>query len=122
MERLYNLCLEDHGTDDPLFDWIVIEAKEGGETEDNKLDIGQVIHVLERGRDKLGAVIQALWQLDVQDPDRQGCFLCGTRFDKGKGHPVEVKGAEAIVAQGPVGLLCDECKAGRDELEKEQQK
>jgi hypothetical protein len=109
MSDLYDLGRR-HAVGDTLFDWMAIEAKEGGELEDGRIDIGSVIRVLERGRDNLQTIIAALWQLDHQDPDRESCFMCGGRFDKGTGHTIETHGAYVNV--------CDQCNDGWEKLKK----
>ena len=109
MSGLYDLGRR-HAVGDTLFDWVAIEAKEGGELEDGRINIGSVIRVLERGRDNLQTVIAALCQLDHQDPDRESCFLCGGRFDKGTGHTIETHGATINV--------CNRCKDGLEEDKK----
>ena len=110
MDEFYKQARMHDQFGDTLFEFIAIEAMEGGQGENDRLDIGHVIRVLERGRDDLQTVITALWQLDNQDPDRESCFMCGARFDKGKGHTVEPHDV-------PVNV-CDRCKDGLDGLEK----
>ena len=66
IESLYEKCRQ-HESGDPLFDFLVIEYVEGGEVvfdnngePDTKIDPDQGIHALERARDDLQAVIDAL--------------------------------------------------------------
>jgi hypothetical protein len=50
-----------HDQGDTLFDFIVLEVNEAcDDQDDDKLDVGQVIHALQRARDDLDKVIAGL--------------------------------------------------------------
>ena len=106
MEELYDQARTHQDFGDSLLDFILIEAREGGEVADGKMNIDQTIKVLERGRDDIQAVIDGLQKLDHADPDRATCEDCGTRFNpKECGYSQVIHGKECC-------YTCDECHDG----------
>jgi len=71
LETLYNWAVQpDNNFGDSLLRFIIIEAKEGGETTDGKIDPERVGIVLTRGLEDLDAVIEAIAQaIDAEAPN-----------------------------------------------------